>query len=252
MTTTQRFVFFQLCCILSFYCCYGFVVTKPNNVFPSTSTALRVIPPEIAADVSFARGQFYLWFIGSLGGLGVGVSSIPRLLGATQYINSLKGSPSLGGDNLGLNFFCGYPEDLSIKDVEQIANNRLSITQLVEKFPIENNFLSSKGYLVFRAFQQANDGANPLAVRAVFDSFSQSQDTCDPNVAQDKLDSYKSNVFALNNELLKAKVIGYSSIFTLVFLLGLAESIALAGAKDGWFPDWTLNDGIFSIPQYWI
>jgi len=247
-------------------CCHGFMLETKNNHLrncpdglsssSSTTTILRVIPLEIAAEVSVARSQFFLWFIGSLGGVGVGISSIPRLWGATQYINSLKGSPSLGGDNLGLStlalFLTRYPEDLSIKDLEKIVNNRMTVTQITEKFRIEGNFLSMKGYLTFSAFEQANSEANPLAVRAVFDTFSQSQDTCEPYVAQDKIDSYKNDISLMKNALLKSKVIGYSSILTLLLLLGIAESIAFTGASGGWFPNWNLEDGILNIPQYWI
>jgi len=260
-------VFLLSFCMFCNYC-HGFILETKNNHLPqqrnrrdglsssSSTTVLHAIPLEIAADVDFSRTQFFLWFIGSLGGVGVGISSVPRLYGATQYINSLKGSPSLGGDKLGLStlalFLTRYPEDLSIKDLEKIVNNRMTVTQITEKFRIEGNFLSMKGYLTFPAFEQANSKANPLAVRAVFDTFSQSQDTCEPYVAQEKIDSYKEDISLVKNSLLKSKIIGYSSIFTLLLLLGIAESIAFTGAKDGWFPGWNLEDGILNIPQYWI
>ncbi|MGK3734398.1 MAG: hypothetical protein ACI8RD_004291 [Bacillariaceae sp.] len=255
------------CIFCNCFCCHGFVQQQQQqqhqrsrrvvSSYPpssSTTTILRVIPSEIAVDVAadVARTQFFLWFFGSSGGVGVALSAFPRMYGATQYIQSLKGSPSLGGDNIGLSPLCGYPEDLTSKDVEQIINNKLTVSQLVEKFPIEGNFLSSKGYLTFQAFEQANSGGNPLAIRAIFDSFSQSQDTCEPYVAQDKLDSYKEDISLLKSTLLTSKLVGYSSIATLLFLLGLAETVALTSAKDGWFPSWNLEDGILNIPNYWI
>jgi hypothetical protein len=256
-------VFLTTFCIFCNCCCHGFVQQQQqqqrsrrvvSSSSTTTTTILRVVPSEIAVDVAadVARTQFFLWFFGSSGGVGVALSAFPRMYGATQYIQSLKGSPSLGGDNLGLSPLCGYPEDLASKDVEKIINNKLTISQLVEKFPIGGNFLSSKGYLTFPAFEQANSGANPLAIRAVFDSFSQSQDTCEPFVAQDKLDSYKEDISLLKSTLLTSKLIGYSSIGTLVFLLGLAETVALSSAKDGWFPSWNLENGILNIPNYWI
>mmetsp|Transcript_56132 Transcript_56132/g.60758 ORF Transcript_56132/g.60758 Transcript_56132/m.60758 type:complete len:276 (-) Transcript_56132:374-1201(-) len=273
----KKMVQFLLVFLLSFCifcsCCHGFMLDTKNNHLQqrnrpdgmssssssssSTTTILRVIPLEIAVEVGVSRSQFFLWFIGSLGGVGVGISSVPRLWGASQYINSLKGSPSLGGENLGLStlalFLTRYPEDLSIKDLEKIVNNPMTVTQITENFRIEGNFLSTKGYLTFRAFEQANSEANPLAVRAVFDTFAQSQDTCEPYVAQEKIDSYKEDIGLIKNALLKSKIIGYSSIFTLLLLLGIAESIAVQGAIGGWIPGWNFReDGILNIPQYWI
>ena len=256
-------VFLTTFCIFCNCCCHGFVQQQQQQQqqrsrrvvsSSSTTTILRVIPSEIAVDAAadVARTQFFLWFFGSSGGLGVALSAFPRMYSKTRYIQSLKGSPSLGGDNLGLSPLCGYPEDLASKDVEKIINNKLTVSQLVEKFPIEGNFLSAKGYVTFQAFEQANSGANPLAIRAVFDSFSQSQDTCEPSVVQDKIDSYKEDISLLQNTLLTSKLIGYSSIGTLVFLLGLAETVALTSAKDGWFPSWSLENGILNIPNYWI
>ncbi|OEU22013.1 hypothetical protein FRACYDRAFT_232165 [Fragilariopsis cylindrus CCMP1102] len=195
-------VFLTTFCIFCNCCCHGFVQQQQQQHVvssSSTTTILRVIPSEIAVDAAadVARTQFFLWFFGSSGGLGVALSAFPRMYSKTRYIQSLKGSPSLGGVNLGLSPLCGYPEDLASKDVEKIINNKLTVSQLVEKFPIEGNFLSSKGYVTFQAFEQANSGANPLAIR-------------------------------------------------------LAATVALTSAKDGWFPSWSLENGILNIPNYWI
>ena len=199
-----------------------------------------------------SRTQFFGWFFGASGAAGIARSAFPRMFEGVQYIQSLGGEPSLGGDTLKLNPLCGYPEDLSIKDLEKIVNNKLSIEQIVQKYPIENNFLSKKGYITFAAFQMANAQANPLAVRAIFDTFAQSTDASDPFVAQDKIDSYKEDISLVKGGLIKSKVTGYVAIFTLLFLLGMADVIAFGHARDGWFHYWKLSDGILNIPNYWI
>ena len=181
-----------------------------------------------------------------------------------RTIQNLKGvGPTLGGEKLRLNPICGYPEDICRADVEKILNNKLSVEQIVEKYPVEGNYLSSKGYLTYQAFKEANKDANPLAVRAIFDTLNTSTDVCSPDVAQEKLDSYSENIDLIKGELIKAKLLGFSSIFTLLFLLGLADVIAFGHARDGWFPDWpglsnlpsSLFDpdiGLTAIPKYWL
>lgn len=180
---------------------------------------------------------------------------------SAQAIKGLKGQgKTLGGETLGLSPLCGYPEDLAIADVKKILNNKLTVEQLVQKYPVEGNFLSAKGYLTFKAFQEANKDNNPLAVRAIFDSLNSSTEVCSPDIAQLKLDSYKENPSLIASELLKAKAIGFSSIFTLLFLLGLADVTAFGHAREGWFPDWpgltnfpvSFISDLKAIPNYWV
>ena len=245
-------------CVIFCSCCHAFVLdTKKyhhrSSGEKSQSSQLRVIPPEILNDVQASRMQFTLWFFGGSGGVGIALSAFPRMYKQVQYIQSLKGiEPSLGGNTLGVSPLCGYPEDLSIKDLEKVVNNKMTVEQMVQKFPIEGNFLSEQGYVTFDAFDQANKGNNPLAVRAVFDTFAQSTDVCNPNIAQEKIDSYKENISGIKGGLLKSKVTGYVSIFTLLFLLGLAEFVTFGHARDGWLYYWKLSDGILNIPDYWI
>jgi hypothetical protein len=229
------------------------VARMPPHRAQLSTKRLNVIPPEISAEVEDARNQFFLWFFGASGGAGIARSAFPRMYQQVRTIQSLKGStPSLGGEKLGISPFCGYPEDLCVKDVEQIVNNPMTVEQMVRQFPVEGNFLTKKGYLAFYAFEQANEGSNPLAIRAVFDTFAQSVDLTDPIVAQEKLDSYKRDVNQVRGALLKSKVTGYVSIFSLLFLLGLADVIAFGHAREGFFYYWKLEDGILNIPKYWL
>ena len=255
-------LFLILACFAGFCSsCYAFVSERrsdlprrsPCEERHFSSSQLPVIPADILNDVESSRTQFFGWFFGASGGAGIARSAFPRMFEQVQSIRSLKGSgPTLGGETLGISPLCGYPEDLSIKDLEKIINNKLSIEQIVQKYPIENNFLSKKGYITFSAFEMANKGANPLAVRAIFDTFAQSTDVCDPFIAQDKIDSYKEDITLIKGGLFKSKITGYVAIFTLLFLLGLADFIAFGHARDGWFHYWKLSDGILTIPDYWI
>lgn len=97
----------------------------------------------------------------------------------------------------------------------------------------------------------------------MFDTFNTSTDLTDPVKAQEMIDEYKKNPKALAGNLLKAKLIGFSSIFTLLFLLGLADAVAFGHAKDGWFPEWpglenmpaslfSSETGLGQIPKYWL
>merc|ERR1711935_946718 len=129
---------------------------------------------------------------------------------------------------------------------------KMSVEQMVKKFPEEDNYLASKGYVTYSAFEQANNGANPLAIRAVFDTFSQSTDVSEPKIAQEKLESFKEDVYALKGGLLKSKITGYATFVTLLFLLGYADITAAGHARDGWFHYWTFSDGVQNIPDFWI
>jgi hypothetical protein len=204
------------------------------------------------------------WFFGASGGAGIARSSFPRMYNNVKTIQGLKGKgPTLGGEKLGLNPLCGYPEDLSIADIKKILDDCPSVEELVRKYPVEGNFLADRGYLTYSAFAEANKNNNPLTVRAIFDTLNTSTDVCNPETAQEKLDSYRENPDLIKGELLKSKLIGFSSIFVLLFLLGLADVIAFGHAKDGWFPEWpgaqnlpwSLFDadiGLGAIPQYWV
>lgn len=242
--------------------CQAFVVserkatTNPNHhrrPSASSGSQLAAIPPEILGDVEASRVQFFGWFFGASGGIGIALSAFPRMYDQFRSLQSLKGrEPSLGGDTVGISPLCGYPEDLSVGDLEKIVNNPLTIQQMAAKFPIENNFLSRNGYITFPAYEKANKGSNPLVIRAVFDSFAQSTDACDPFVAQDKIDSYKEDIYRIKGTLLYSKFTGYAAIGTLLFLLVLADVIVIGHARDGWFPYWKFADGIIHIPDYWI
>eukprot|EP00542_Grammatophora_oceanica_P021190 CAMPEP_0194035898 /NCGR_PEP_ID=MMETSP0009_2-20130614/8310_1 /TAXON_ID=210454 /ORGANISM="Grammatophora oceanica, Strain CCMP 410" /LENGTH=214 /DNA_ID=CAMNT_0038677453 /DNA_START=35 /DNA_END=680 /DNA_ORIENTATION=+ len=200
---------------------------------------------------------------GAAGSGGVARSALPRLIDEYFEVQALKGvGPTLGGPTIGVSPLAGYPEDLRLKDVELIVNNPLNVDAIVQKYPIENNFLSKKGYLTIDAFQLANAKANPLAVRAIFESF-QKNKAVEPQVAQRFLDEYQRDPTSVKKNLVLNKVLVYSAVATLLFLLGLADVATATDFYRGWFPDWpggldfprnllSSEGNVFTIPDYFM
>ena len=230
----------------------------------SSLTILRAALPGME-DMESARTAFFIWFFGASGAAGIARSAFPRMYDSFRAIQELKGQgPTLGGPSLGIPLLLtGYPEDLSTANVQQVLNNPLSVDQMVQKYPVADNFWSEKGYLTFQAFSQANAKCNPLTVRAIFDTFATSTNTVEPAVAQDKLDLYKQDLSSLKQGLIASKLVSYSAIATLLFLLGLADVTAAGHAYHGWFPEWPgavdfpwsildSEKGLATIPQYWM
>jgi len=233
----------------------------------STSTSLQMIflsMDELTEAISSSRSEFYFWFFGASGSASIARGQLPKMYDQVQKIQNLKGlGPTLGGENIGLNPLCGYPEDLAIADVQQVINNPESIEDIIRKYPNDGSFLAQKGYLTYMAFAAANKKSNPLTIRAIFDTFSQSTDSCSPEVAKRKLEEYRKDVGKLSNALLFAKVSGWMSVATLLFLLGLADIVAAGHAYDGWFPEWPggrnfpfslfdVDGALWDIPKYWV
>jgi hypothetical protein len=118
--------------------------------------------------------------------------------------------------------------------------------------------------LAYDAFKQANKDCNPLAVRAIFDTFNTNANIVEPEKAQNLLDSYKQDLSSVNGGLLKAALLGYLVIGTLLLLLFLADYEAfVVHALSGWFPMWPgLDDlpgslfdsetGLLALPKYFV
>jgi hypothetical protein len=222
---------------------------------------LRVIDPDA---IGVARTDFYLWFFGASGGAGIARGSFPRMWNDFRAIQKMSNEPTKGGETIGISPLCLYPQDIPVKDIKAIVNNPLSVEKIVEKYPVEGNFLSAKGYLTYQAFSQANADKNPLAVRAVFDTLNTNSNVVDPDTARSKIASLKQDPRILASELLKAKLGGYASILSLLFLLALADWQAiLVHGRAGFFPEWPgLDDfpnnffdpdlGITALPKYFV
>lgn len=231
-----------------------------NRIVPKTSTRLQYWFPNEGMEK--ARTDFPLWFFGAAGSGGVARQAIPKLWNEYQEVQKLKGvGPTLGGPTIGLSPLAGYPEDISIQDLVQIVNNPLSIEQIVQKYPVEDNMFSKKGYLTFPAYQQANEKYNPLAVRAVFDSFQRK--AVNPVEAQECIDEYRTDLTRFKKNLASSNLVVIAALLTLLFLLGLADLATSTDFYYGWFPDWpggvdfpskllTPEGSPFAIPDYWM
>mmetsp|Transcript_33832 Transcript_33832/g.78124 ORF Transcript_33832/g.78124 Transcript_33832/m.78124 type:complete len:282 (-) Transcript_33832:309-1154(-) len=214
-----------------------------------------------------ARTLAALWFFGGSGGGGIAVSQFPLMYDRAAATWALRGvGPSEGGKGVGISPICLYPEDIRLADLKKILDNRLKIVEIVQKGP-KNSYMATRGYLSFEAFAACNPGANPLALRALFDSFNASTDIVDPLVAQEKMDAYKCGILdgdegkRFSNDILISKLLSYSAIAFLLFLLGIATTVVIQNFYLGWFPDWPggknfpnglMESGLLSIPQYWI
>lgn len=247
--------------------CNGFVtpnLKNNNRVISRSKSSLNIgvnIPDLPSED---ARRLFFLWFFGGSGGGGIAIGAFPKMYERFTNIQSLKNAePSLKGETVGLPYFLlGYPEDLYVKDVEKILNNKMSVERMVATGP-KDSFWAEKGYLRIEAFEKANKNCNPLALRAVFDALTTSTSIAEPDKAQALLDSFKKKEDGLEEfkkKLIESKFRGWSSIVFLLFLLGLATDVSVQALARGWFPDWPGNanfplsivdPGIWTIPQYW-
>lgn len=248
-----------------YYGTHGFVVpparTTTTTFRTTSTTAVGALAEIDQGAVDSARGLFFLWFFGASGGGGIAVSAFPKMYDRFQEVQELKGQgPTLGGEALDLpSFITGYPEDVKRADVAKVLANKKTVNDIVAAGPQES-FWAQKGYLRYDAFLQANADCNPLAVRAVFDSLGTAS-TVEPDVAQELLEKYREDMGEFTKTLLASKTKGWSSIGTLLFLLGIAAYVSGEALAGGWFPQWPGNDnfplglvspGVWTIPQYWI
>jgi len=232
--------------------CNCFVTPQAPLRLKST-TGLSLSEADIPAAAEDARRLFFLWFFGGSGGGGIALAAFPKMFARFQGVRNLKGvGPTLGGETIGLNPLCGYPEDLSRADVDKILKNRMSVEQMVERGP-KDSMWAQRGYLRYEAFEAANKNCNPLALKVIFDAMTTSTSTVDPETAQELLDEFKADNTALKRVSLQSKAKGYSAIGLLLFLLGITANITGEAVAAGWFPDWPgFSAGITTIPDYWI
>jgi hypothetical protein len=103
--------------------------------------------------VNQARVGCVFWLIGASGAAGIARSSFPRMYKSVKLLQDLKDEgPSMAttkkdDTKMGISAaLCGLPRDLYRADVDQIVNqNKLTVEQIVDKYPVEGNFLSAKG-----------------------------------------------------------------------------------------------------------
>ncbi len=100
------------------------------------STTARFVSEVDMAAVEDARKLFYLWFFGGSGGGGIAIAAFPAMYDRFSNMRSLKGmGPTAGGETIGVSPLCGFPEDLSLADVQKILKNPMSVERMVETGP---------------------------------------------------------------------------------------------------------------------
>lgn len=205
----------------------------------SSSSSLAVVDPQFAAELSTARAAFGLCFFGAAGTAALGRDAIPFVWKKFQATRALGGQGPVSGtssETLGLSLVAtGYPEDIRVQDLQDVIYSNWTVGEMVEQFPCET---AMAGYLSYECFRQANEGKNPLATRAVFESLAVGSDLVTPNKAQAALEAYQGDLSLIKDNLTKTKVLGFSAVFILVVLLGLADWFAVYHLYKGFFPEW--------------
>ena len=110
------------------------------------STTARFVSEIDMAAVEDSRNLFYLWFFGGSGGGGIAIAAFPAMYERFSNMRSLKGQgPTAGGETIGVSPLCGFPEDLSLADVQKIFNNPMSVERMVETGP-KDSFWAEVSY----------------------------------------------------------------------------------------------------------
>jgi len=241
----------------------GFVVVPKtqSSTIKSSSSLFVGIDPQIMQEMTNSRSAFGLYLFGSLGTAALGRSAIPVTIDRIKLNNALakegETKDSLGGANMQL----GYPGPVFEDDVREVLDNPMSMTEIVDKFPIPGKI---RGFLSYEAFAKANPNSSPLAVKAVWDAFALGINTkvVSPFTAQGKFDKFREDMSEIKSMLLYGKIIGIVAFLLLLGGLGTADGYAAYHGWKGWFPEWPgLNNfpfsfvdpstGILAIPKYY-
>ena len=213
-----------------------------------------------------ARSSVPLWFFGAAGSGGVARAVIPSLIDNWKEVQQLSSGPppnNSAGPTIGIGPAWGYPQDVTVADIQDILDTPLTIVQIVQQNPMENNMFSKNGYMTLDAWMQHYANKNQLAARVVFDAFGKSL-TVEPEIAQAKLDQFRADISNIKSSIIQGKIVVASALFALLFLLGLADVATATDAFRGYFPDWpggqdfpwsmfTQEGGSpLTIPQYWV
>ena len=232
MNLILLFAFLSTTCVLSFKRS-SFTrrksITKLNALDVNsllTSILLKSTPEQ-------AKVEFYFFFFGGSGALGIGGAQVPKLLKEADYIKSLGGGSSLGGDDLSVSPIAtfGYPEPLKIKDLEQVFQQCPSVEVLLTKGP-KKTYLAQQGYVERGAFIECLPTCNPLAIYAVFEAISggSGASVATPKDVREKLDFYKNTEFGLEtfkNDLLSANLKKLSAYSVFGFLIALVLDLII-------------------------
>ena len=222
----NQFIFIVLIVVISN--CYA-LVSHPNSIIKSSILQKRSntqLKDSNSAIESFslltsflqrttkdqATAEFYLFFFGGSGALGIGGAAVPKILREYNSIKNYSGSVSEGGEDLDLSplVTLGYPEPLKVKDVQKIIDNFPS-ADVISKLGPKKTYMAQSGYLELEGFMKSLPNCNKLALYSMFTSFS-SGGYGSPTQYKELVESckaggveeFKSRVFQANAKKLSA------------------------------------------------
>lgn len=195
--------------------------TKLNSHFDSSlllSILRRVDPAE-------AQGEFYFFFFGGSGALGIGFAQVPKVLKEYSDLKERLNSPTLGGEDYKSNPIStfGLPAPLKVKDIEYIIANLPTVDQISKKGKKET-YMAKVGYLERQAFDDCFPNANRLALYAAFEGLSAGAGSfMAPNEYLERSTAWKKDGIAgFEADLFKSsakKLSAYSVFAFLIFLV---------------------------------
>ncbi len=205
---------------------------RPNSRLRSF---LRVVDP------TQAKSEFFFFFVGGSGALGIGFAQVPKIWAEIRRVQQLKGGPTAGGDLLPCNPLAtvGYPEPLRLADVQQVLREMPSCGA-VQSRGAKKSYMAQLGCLEREAFFDCYGQlqANPLALHAVFEAMSGGGgDLVPPRQASAAMQRWaEGGVEALSRDLLAATVKKLGAYAAFVALNGLVIDLIVESGRNAFFP----------------
>lgn len=184
-----------------------------------------------------AKAEFFLFFFGGSGALGIGGNQIPKILKEYENIKALGGGSTKGGEILECNFLAtiGYPEPLRKNDIEEIIQNCPSVDKIIAKGQ-KKTYIAKLGYVEKEAFDEVMASSNPLARFAVFEAIAGggASTVASPDEFKLKIASWKESdgLETFKSDLLKAALKRYSAFAVFAFLILLVLDLIIESGSD--------------------
>ena len=183
-----------------------------------------------------ASVEFYFFFFGGSGALGIGAAAVPKILKEYDAIKLLSGSPSEGGEDLDLSpiVTLGYPESIKVKDIQKIIDN-LPSADVISKLGPKKTYLAQTGYLEAEGFYAAMPKCNKLALFSVFSAFS-SGGYGSPTQYNEFVEYVKTGgIEAFKSQVFQASAKRLSAFAVFGFLIALVLDLIIESAGQAFF-----------------
>lgn len=180
--------------------------------------------------------EFYFFFFGGSGALGIGAAAVPKILKEYDAIKLLSGSPSEGGEDLDLSpiVTLGYPEPVKVKDIEKIIKN-LPSADAISKLGPKKTYMAQTGYLEVEGLYAALPQCNKLALFSLFSAFS-SGGYGSPNQYNELVESLKTGgIEAFKSKAFQASAKRLSAFAVFGFLIALVLDLIIESASQAFF-----------------